>query len=367
MNERKILIFGGSFDPPHKIHIQILQDAIKKIKPDKTIIIPTYISPFKKSHLLTYKERKNTIILMLKNAKIKATINDFEYNRKKKTYTWMIVKEFKKKYPNSKLYFIIGSDSLKKLKLWKKYKYLISNLIFVVAKRNSYDILKKDISNINFLILKKIYQNLSSTQIRREIFTGNYNNIPIYLAKVIEKRFKIKKTISKIKKLMSKKRFYHTIETIKLSIYLAWIYGIDLKKTFLATALHDVGKDLSLKLQIKLIRKYYPNINKLNEIIKKAPQILHQWSSAAIARKIFKIKDKSILQAISKHTTASKKMSILDKIIYISDISSQDRTFYEAKKIRNLAMTNINKAFELAKKIKIKYVKTASGYVYEQR
>ncbi|MCX7905675.1 MAG: nicotinate (nicotinamide) nucleotide adenylyltransferase [Elusimicrobiales bacterium] len=366
MIKRKILIFGGSFDPPHKIHIQILKDAIKKIKPDKTIIFPTYLSPFKKSHLLTYNERKNTIKLMIKDAKIKATINDLEYKRKKKTYTWMIVKELKKKYLNSKIYFIIGSDSLKKLKLWKKYKYLISNLIFIVAKRKGYNILKKNISSINFLTLKKTYPNLSSTQIRKEIFIGNYNNVPKHLAKLIEKKFKIKKTISKIKKLISKKRFYHTLETIKLATHLAWINGIDIKKAFFAAALHDIAKDFPLELQIKLAKKHYPNIKKLDEVIKKAPQILHQWSSATIAKKIFKIKDKSILQAISKHTTASKKMSILDKIIYVSDISSEDRTFYEAKKIRNLAIKDINKAFEVAKNTKIRYIKACKKHFYEK-
>lgn len=363
MKTRKILIFGGSFDPPHNIHIEMLNDAIKKINPTFTLIVPTYLSPFKKKHLFSYHERKKMIKMFIKNYGIKAKIYNFEYYNKKKTYTYMLIKNLKLIYPKSEIYFLLGTDSINTIKKWKRYKYLIKNLIFVVAKRKGIKIEKN--AGIKSIILPKEYPNISSTQIRKEIFSGNFKNIPQLLRKSIDKKLKITKLLRKIKKMMSKERFNHTIETIKLATYLAWIYGADIKKAFIAAALHDIAKDIPIHKQIKIIKDCKIKIKNFSKVIKNAPQILHQWASRCIAEKQFNIKDKVILSAISKHTTASKKMSTMDKIIYLSDISAADRNFSEVKDIRKLLPINIDKAFEKAMNIKIKYVKRKKGYIYE--
>ena len=43
----KIAIFGGSFNPVHKGHIEIAKYAIEKLGLDKLFFIPNYKNPFK--------------------------------------------------------------------------------------------------------------------------------------------------------------------------------------------------------------------------------------------------------------------------------------------------------------------------------
>ncbi len=363
MHKKKILIFGGSFDPPHKVHIEMLKKAVRFIKPQKIIIVPTYLSPFKKTHLFSYQERKKMLTLILKKMPFSFTISDFEYRRKKKTYTWMLINHLSKKYPTYSFYFLIGSDNIKKINSWKKKDYLIKNLIFVVGEREGYPV--KENKKLKIIKLKGKFKNLSSTQIRTEIFLGNYKNLNREIRGYIEKKLKIKKLINSVKKLMSKSRWQHTLQTIKLATSLAWTYGANIKKAFLASLFHDVAKELDIKTQIKLAKKSGVRIKRFKEVIRYAPQILHQWASATIARNRFKITDKDVLSSISKHTTGSKKMSVVDMIIYVSDISSEDRGFPYAKQIRKEAFKDIKKAFEKAKKIKLEYVRKNKGFIYE--
>src|SRR5258706_10768352 len=43
----RVLLFGGSFDPPHRGHAALLRSALKTLRPDKTYVLPAYRSPLK--------------------------------------------------------------------------------------------------------------------------------------------------------------------------------------------------------------------------------------------------------------------------------------------------------------------------------
>ena len=55
MKKRKIIIYGGSFDPPHKGHFKLLRAAIKEIKPDKVYVVAGWRSPFKNFPFASYR------------------------------------------------------------------------------------------------------------------------------------------------------------------------------------------------------------------------------------------------------------------------------------------------------------------------
>ena len=43
----KLLLFGGTFDPPHNGHMRLLQSAIDAVQPDKVVVMPAGIPPHK--------------------------------------------------------------------------------------------------------------------------------------------------------------------------------------------------------------------------------------------------------------------------------------------------------------------------------
>ena len=56
-NKKAVGIFGGSFDPPHKGHVQISKISLKKIKLKKIYWIITKKNPFKKKSFFFFKAK----------------------------------------------------------------------------------------------------------------------------------------------------------------------------------------------------------------------------------------------------------------------------------------------------------------------
>ncbi len=177
----KAAIFGGSFDPPHKGHEQIIQEALKKLDIEMLFIVPTYLNPFKETFFapphLRYKWVKK-LLLPYKNVKI----IDYEMKQNRPVSTIETIEYINKKYHPEKLYLIIGADNLKSLKKWQDYERLKKDVEFVIATRGEIKIPKN---------LKKleVNANISSTDLREK---PDIKALPESIADEILKYYKLK-------------------------------------------------------------------------------------------------------------------------------------------------------------------------------
>jgi len=163
----KIGIFGGSFNPPHKIHQKIANYLVKNNYLDKVIFVPTG-SNYKKTYLASEQDRYNMLKLMIGNVSY-LDISTYEFG--KLTHTYQTLDHFKKHYKDDEIYFICGSDNLKEIKTWKRYQYILSNYKLLVIRRNGEsitDILSELKSyQDNIIVIDDIKSSLSSTSIRK--------------------------------------------------------------------------------------------------------------------------------------------------------------------------------------------------------
>ena len=165
-------IFGGSFDPVHLGHIEIVKKALE-MGVDKIIVVPNFLNPLKNSFSapaeLRYKWLKE-VFNDFKNVEV----SDFEINQKRAVYSIETIKHFKPEY------FIIGSDNLKTLHKWKDIDEILKRVELIVASRGKTD--KNLVAKWN--IKKTIDVNIpvSSTEIRNGKFE--------YLPKKIENQIK---------------------------------------------------------------------------------------------------------------------------------------------------------------------------------
>ena len=53
----KILAYGGAFNPPHLGHMLLLSEAIKAVEPDMTFVIPSDVSPHKRTQYTPFYDR----------------------------------------------------------------------------------------------------------------------------------------------------------------------------------------------------------------------------------------------------------------------------------------------------------------------
>ena len=160
----KLGVFVGSFNPPHKGHINIINYLINKKIVDKIIVIATG-NYWNKQDLIDIKDRIN----MLKFFENNNIIIDNKHNNIE--YTYMIMESLKKEYSSDNLSLIIGADNIVKFNEWKNYQELLKYQLIVMG-RNNIDI-KKYLNKYHvkdYLIIDNYpYIDISSTKMRNKI------------------------------------------------------------------------------------------------------------------------------------------------------------------------------------------------------
>ncbi len=167
----KIGIFGGSFNPPHKMHEKIAKYLIDKKYLDKLIFVPTGDKYKYKNNLILARHRYNMLKLITDKDK-NLEVSNYEL-KKKVIYTYETLTYFQNKYKDREIYFICGLDNLSFIDTWKNAKYILENFKVLVIRRrgdnlsNILDKLKDYADNIIVIDLKE--ENISSTKIRNNI------------------------------------------------------------------------------------------------------------------------------------------------------------------------------------------------------
>ena len=173
----KIGIFGGSFNPPHKMHLNIVEELLNEKVLDKVIIVPTGLHYSYKNNLVSNEHRYNMLKLMTKhNDKIE--ISDFEF-KDEEIHSFDTLEYYKNIYKNDTLYFVCGLDNISYVDKWYKGEYLLNNYKFLVITRdtnNLDEILSKYEKYKDNIIITNIKSNtISSSYIRDELKEKNYN------------------------------------------------------------------------------------------------------------------------------------------------------------------------------------------------
>ena len=317
----KIGIFGGSFDPIHRSHIRVIEEALRQLQLDKILVIPTANNPWKDSVGATKKQRLEMLEIALQRYRnVEICRYEIDQNGNDKNYTIDTINHLKTIYPKEQLYFIMGMDQASLFHKWKDAKKISELVSLVVFERIGYQT-NKNLNKYNFIKLELIASDDASSDIRN----GKLHALLPEVLKYIVINGIYLETIVKTK--MSNKRYLHTISMAKLAKEIAKSNGLNETKAYVAGMLHDIAKEMPHDQALSLMKKYFP------DYIDKPEAIWHQWLSAYLAKTEYLVDDSEILQAIRHHTTASINMSKLDMCIYEADKYDPSRDFDSSKEI----------------------------------
>ena len=127
---KEVVIFGGSFDPVHKGHIEIIKTLSQNYS--KVIVLPNFLNPLKtKSAPANLRLKWLYETIDFDNVEI----SDYEIKQNKPYYTIDSIRYFKQFY--DKIYFVIGADNLETLDKWKNIDELKKLVEFIVVTRDN--------------------------------------------------------------------------------------------------------------------------------------------------------------------------------------------------------------------------------------
>lgn len=374
----RIAIFGGSFNPPHLGHREVVKNVLDQIHPDRFMIIPDNIPPHKE--LESGSPDAHTRLQMCLNNfsdMQDIQISEMEIVREGRSYTAETVDHLRVDYPEDELLFVMGTDMLMSFEEWYRFEYLLEQLTLVVLARNDGDagninkhaeyLNKKYSAKIQFVDCPALP--MSSTQIRAALKNRGGNEFlkeEVYQLIIKKRLYDAQVNLSwledEIRPLHKKNRMSHVLGVKEEAIRLAQRWGADPDDAAEAGLLHDVTKKLAPEDQLILIDKYgiiISNIERENY------KLLHAITGAQFAREQFGVSDE-IYNAIRWHTTGKPAMSLLEKIIYLADFIEPNRTFPGVNELRKQCYDNIDNAMELALKMSLDII-TERGDIIHPR
>lgn len=171
----------------------------------------------------------------------------------------------------------------------------------------------------------------------------------------------IKNIKSMLKISLDKARYEHTIGVAYTAVCLGMKYNCDLKKTEIAGLLHDCAKCIPDSKKLKKCVKH--NIN-ITDIERKSPYLLHAKLGAFLAMNQYNIQDKDIINAILNHTTGAPAMTLLEKIIFVSDYIEPRRfKAINLTKIRKIAFEDLDLAVYMILKDTLEYLESTGNEI----
>ena len=133
---------------------------------------------------------------------------------------------------------------------------------------------------------------------------------------------------------MSEKRFRHTAEVEKMVARLSKLFAPEKELELRAAALlHDITKEYSATLQIKLCAEYGLIVT---ECDLNAPKTFHARTAAAIIPDKYPEFDVGeVVSCVRWHTTGRERMTLCEQLVYLADYIDMSRTFDDCVTLRN--------------------------------
>ena len=135
MGPQKIILFGGTFDPPHNGHMTLLAGAIEAVRPDLVLVEPAGTPPHKRAggtsaaHRLAMCECFRPLFPEL-------VLDTTEIARGGKSYTVDTLKQLTRENPSDTFYLIMGSDMFLSLTQWYDWQRIILDAVICAGARS---------------------------------------------------------------------------------------------------------------------------------------------------------------------------------------------------------------------------------------
>jgi nicotinate-nucleotide adenylyltransferase len=362
-----ILLFGGSFDPPHLGHIELLKEAIRRRRPGLVYLVPSFQTPLKGPASASPADRlamiRAALTLLPSSFRDKVRIDTFEFKRGKKTYTWELTEELRRRHPKDNLFLLVGTDCLRSFRHWRRWHKVQADAKLLVGKRSGF-LTGIDATGLRLEWLPGLFPSISSTEVRRRIAVGDQptDEVPEPVLKYADKRGLYGRDLHHwLRSSLGRTRYEHTLAVARLAQELAGVYRLDVDAARTAGLLHDAGRSIPVPSLPAYARRHGLRVPNWDETVRRQPLLIHPFASAHIARSRFGVKDPNVLKAITNHTLGSPTMGPLEKVLYVADVASEDRGFREAGAVRTLAYDDLDAALREAARVKLAYV-IASGF-----
>ncbi len=359
---KRMALFGGTFDPIHSSHVSLALRLADKLALDGVILMPTFVPPHKIRESMAPAEDRLAMCRLAAQAHPVLQVSDMELRRQGASFTVDTLEELARQYPDTRWYLITGADMFCTLRTWHRFEDIARLAVLCTVPRQGTELARLqeyaaglEADGYACYVDEQPEAAVSSTAIRQRVAQGGSlaglvpEAVEEYIcARGLYARQAPADTCTRdeqftqiIRTRLGEYRFRHSLCVAEEAARLAARYGADEAKAYTAGLLHDIMKDTDPNTQLQILTEFgiMPDETEMA-----SRTLWHAMSGAAFIEHILGVDDPEILQAVRYHTTGRAGMSLLEKVLFVADFTSADRTYPDVEVMRRLADISLEKA-----------------------
>ena len=133
---RRVGMFGGAFDPPHRAHVALAQAAVQQLALDRLYVVPTGNAWHKARTLSPAEDR--LAMARLAFAEVPAVqVDQRELRRSGPSYSVDTLRELQAAHPGAQLHLLMGEDQAAGFTSWHAWEEIARLAVLCVVARGS--------------------------------------------------------------------------------------------------------------------------------------------------------------------------------------------------------------------------------------
>ncbi|SET65455.1 putative HD superfamily hydrolase of NAD metabolism [Salinibacillus kushneri] len=171
----------------------------------------------------------------------------------------------------------------------------------------------------------------------------------------------LNEALEKVRPYLKQVRFEHTKRVVDTAVKLSEYNDVDLYKTEIAAAFHDLAKywPRDEMKRIILQEEYLPK-----DLLHYHHELWHGPVGAYLVKHKYGIEEQDILDSIRYHTTGRANMGRLEKIVFLADYIEPGRDFPGINEVRDMAWNDLDKACLMSLQNTIQFLMSKGATIY---
>lgn len=170
---RRVGLFGGAFDPPHRAHLLVARQALQECGLSRVVLVPNGVPPQKRGAHCSGEDRYRMVQLLVRGRR-GLSASRIEIDREGPSYTIDTIRAMEDDCPEG-LCFILGADQLLGIETWRESRTLMRSVPFIVAPRPGVEVSefhRPPFDELRLHVLDMAPVDLSSSWVRERLAEG---------------------------------------------------------------------------------------------------------------------------------------------------------------------------------------------------
>lgn len=169
--QRRIGLYGGTFDPVHDGHLAVARELLKLFSLDEVLFIPAHVAPHKRQVPPASPFHRHAMLALATEDETRFRISTVELDEPERPYTVETILRLRDEL-GGQLIFVMGADSWEEITTWREWERVLALVAHVVVTRPGYELRTDHVSEAVRARIVDLRGGASEQEVRAAEMTG---------------------------------------------------------------------------------------------------------------------------------------------------------------------------------------------------